>query len=303
MFACPKTRAPLQEWYSQAADTLYPVLDGIPVLVPDPHRFLMRHGPWDPGYGAAGEARVTLGVAEADAVTPFLPPSRLPLRPLLTEVMHTLGDRDPDSVCAAWAAERAMSGPAVDWGCGVGTMSYKMARLGREVYALDRSLEAVSLARALLTGGIDELWVPTHRGGAEATRPPISVVNTPAHFAVADVRHPPLAARHFTWVHLGMILDGLSADDQVDALSGAVEALAPGGLLTITTAYDTGPALPAQPRPEPELAEALTALGLSLMAEEDDVPRVRRRFDRAVEITLVHCTAWRKAAGTPTRRA
>ena len=77
VFVCPTTRTTLESWYSNAADVLYPVFDGIPVLVPEPEQYLRRHGPWDPRNGVAGQQQEIRGVWSPDAITPFLKPSEL----------------------------------------------------------------------------------------------------------------------------------------------------------------------------------------------------------------------------------
>ncbi|MCB9759777.1 MAG: methyltransferase domain-containing protein [Alphaproteobacteria bacterium] len=292
MFVCPKTRSPLEGWYSNEADTLYPQLDGVPVLVPDPHRFLLRHGLWDPTRWVAGAERRPLGVDAPDAVTPFFSPAEVPVRGVLEQWFDGLGHQDPDRITATWGNSMAPPGVAVDVGCGVGNVSRLMAEAGREVIALDLSPESVLLARALLTGAQDQALVRTHRLGAETMRLPFGPLTSPLHFAIADAAHPPLPKRSVAWAHLGFLLDVLPPDQLVAVLVATVGLLTTGGILTVTTAYDAdGPSQPLEPRPEPEIREVFRELGLKVLQEADDVPHVRREYDRSYRIRLTHCLA------------
>lgn len=295
MFVCPKTREPLEAWYSRAADVLYPTVEGLPVLVPEPGRHLAQHGPFDPTRAVAGVARRPLGVDAPDAITPFLAPQEIESREPMASFLAAMGDLDPDRLVAAWASAKAPAGYAVDIGCGVGAMSRLMAAAGREVVAFDLSVEAVLLARALLTGALDEALVPTHRRGAVLKRRPFRRPDAPLHFAVADAAAPPLPLRGAAWVHLGFLLDALPGEAVGPALVNAVELLKPGGVLTLTTAYDSDatPA-PLEPSPEDELRDALRELGLKVLEERDNMPAFRRDYDRRYVVRLSHCLALRR---------
>lgn len=295
MFVCPKTREPLEAWYSRAADVLYPLVDGVPVLVPEPARFVAQHGPFQAGVSVAGTARAPLPIDAPDAITPFLAPQEVPAREPMASFLAAMGDLDPDRLVAAWANAKAPAGYAVDIGCGVGVMSWLMACAGREVMAFDLSIDSVLLARALLTGRIDEALVPTHSRGAELRRKPFRRVDAPVHFAVADAAAPPLPPREAAWVHLGFLLDALPGEQVGPALIAAIELLKPGGVLTITTAYPSDvPPQPLEPSPQEDLRDALRELGMKLFEERDDVPAFRRDYDRRYVVRLAHCMALRR---------
>lgn len=298
MFVCPETRTALEAWYSNAADVLYPRVDGIPVLVPRPYAFLRRHGPWDPAGGVAGQAQEILGVPSPDAVTPFLPASGLQASGSFGDWLLDLGDDGPDAWLAAQAQAHAPQGPAVDVGCGLGPMAARMHGSGRHVVCIDRSPDAMVLCRDLLTGAVTEALVPTHRRGCGRMKSPVRGATSGYDFAIAEAQTPPLAKDSFAWVHLGFVIDELSTDELVKALVSSVELLGRGGLLTLSTAYDSPastPHLPDEPPPGPEMVEVMQELGLQVVEERDKVPHVTRDYDRRFTVRLAHCLVLRRS--------
>ncbi|MCP4809036.1 MAG: class I SAM-dependent methyltransferase [Proteobacteria bacterium] len=297
MFVCPETGASLEAWYSNQADVLYPSVDGIPVLVPRPYDFLRRHGPWDPTSGVAGHAQDILGVDAPDAVSPFLAPSGLGASGSFGDWLLDLGQDGPDAWLAAQAQDAAPVGPAVDIGCGTGPMAARMHAAGRHVIALDRSPDAVLLCRALLTGGLTEALVPTHRRGARMMSVPVRPATSGLELAIADARHPPLEPASMAWAHLGFLLDVLGPDDVVAALVATIGLLPRGGVLTLANAYDApegAPNLPDEAPPGPEMREVLAELGMTVLAERDKVPHVTRHYDRRFTVRLVDCMVLRR---------
>lgn len=297
MFVCPITRERLTDGRSPEG-RCYPSLDGVPVLVPDPERFLARHGPgaWDTGHGLPTRQIEDLPVDAPDPVTPHLPPSSLGGPGTFGRWIQSLGERCPDERCAKWGTELAPTGRALDVGCGVGPMARRMAMAGRQTWAFDRSPRAVLLARDLLMGRLRETVVPTHRGGLQKVRYPFKPISARLlSFCVADATQPPLPSGSFAWVHLGNVLD--IADETAGAiLAACVGLLQPGGLLTISTPYDSDDVgMLGGPGPEEELQGALTALGLTVIDEEDQVPWVLRDYDRSFRVLFTHCLAARKA--------
>jgi SAM-dependent methyltransferase len=296
VFVCPLTKTTLEELYSNAADTLYPTLDGIPVLVAEPEHFLRRHGPWDPRNGVAGQPQEIRGVWSPDAVTPFLSPEKL-------EVSGPFGDflldqkQTPDDWVAETAALHAPAGVAVDLGCGLGPMALRMAAQGRDVVAIDIDPATMLMCRDLLSGTLEAAWVPTHRRGCQLMHVPLKPVQRPIAFAIADAAAPPLPEGMFAWVHLGLLLDELRMDDLVKVLLGAVGLLGRGSVLSITTSYDGpgGAHVPEADSPEPEFREVMGELGLTLVEEADKLPHVTRLWDRRFEVRLVHASVWRVA--------
>ncbi len=299
LFACPETGAPLDPatWTTEDGDA-FPLVDGVPVLVPDAARFLARHGPaWSVGDPAPTRARDPLPVDATDPVTPFLEPGDLGAPDSFGDWLRTLGGHSPAAVCAAWGDRLAPAGPAADLGCGVGPLTARMVAEDRPVVALDRSPRAVLLARAILEGRLREAFVPTHRLGLEARPLPVDPLPPGVvQWVVGDVHALPLADAAFAWVHLGHVLD-ITDGDPADVLFEAARCLAPGGLLTLSTPYDfDAPGLPDAVRPEVLLYTLLVDAGLEVVEEEERVPWVVREYDRGYRVLFSHCVAARRVA-------
>ncbi|MCB9778773.1 MAG: methyltransferase domain-containing protein [Alphaproteobacteria bacterium] len=296
MFVCPVTGGRLSSGLSPEGRQ-YPALDGIPVLVPDPDRFLARHGPgaWDLAGGLPTARYEDLPIDAPDAVTPHLPPRALGGRGGFAKWLGELGDRCPDAVCAAWGRDLAPHGRALDVGCGVGGMSRRMVTANRLTWAFDISPRAVLLTRDLLGGGITETQVPTHRGGLQRVRVPFAPIDSRTlTLCIADASQPPFPENAFAWIHLGNVLD-MADDKSAGILLAASAMLLPGGLLTVSTPYDTDepPVLDAV-APENELRETLGGLGLSIIDEDEHVPWVIREYDRGFRVMFSHCVAARR---------
>lgn len=298
LFRCPETGGALDPdgWRSEDG-RVWPVVDGVPVLVPDPHAFLARHGPaWAVGDAFPVQPREPLPIDAPDLLTPFLEPRQLDAPGGFGAWVRGLGSRAPGQVCADWAEQLAPEGPAVDLGCGVGPMTARMVRAGRQVVALDRSPRAVLAARAVVEGRLATLGVPTHRRGLRTVANPVpAAAPGRVQWIVGDALAPPLAEGAFAWVHLGNLLD-MVGDDPGALLDEAAARLAPGGLLTLSTPWDVSPAPHADaPAPEPLLHALLAELGLWLLDEDPAVPWVVREFDRGYRVLFSHCVAARRA--------
>lgn len=277
----------------------WPQMNGIPVLVPQPEAFLLRHGPRTGATLAHGAVPYEpLPVDAPDPLTPHLSPGHwpdglLPPEPLGAWV-KALGERCPDAVCSAWGAELAPEGPTLDVGCGVGGMARRMAESGRSVLAFDRSPEAVRLARSLMSGALPEVWVPMDRSRSQAWRwPHPPVAPGQIAWAVADVLRPPLPPDTLAWVHLGSVLDMVEAPTEavIDALAPAIRS---GGLLTVATPYDEDRVpLPDGARPDRDLRAVLPSMGFEIVAEDVAVPWVVRQYNRACRVLFVDCIAAR----------
>ncbi len=294
LFVCPETGAALDNWRSPSG-VRYPLVSGIPVLVSEPKAFLLRHGPWDPNLGVPTVQRQPIAIREPDAITPHLPAGALGAPLGLGDWLAAVGSLCPAQVALSQGSELAPPGPVLHLGCGVGDFTRRVAVAGRVVYAVDRSPEAVVLARDLLSGRIRQGWIPTHGGGAAKVRFPHSPVPPGVQFAIADPRRPPFAPGSFAWVHVDRALDGADATRLGEVLVAATAVLARGGTLTLTTAYD-GPraGVPGAPAPEPELRDALVELGLRVVREQLHVPRVTRHYDRSFQVDFHHCVAARR---------
>ncbi len=285
-FACPRTRVVLRDnLYSTEAHMAYPSVDGVPILVADPFDHIGKSS-----IRRAAEADAQhLGVP--DPLTPHLPPSVFSAPTGFGAWLAALGDAGPEAVCADMAAAHAPEGAACDVGCGVGVMARRMLAAGRPTCAFDINLEAVFLARGMLTGQLPHATIRSHAGGLRRVKVPFKPTDARLSFCVADAARPPFAAGAFAWVHLGDVLDACG-DSLADVLVGSVEMLAPDGVLTLSTPY----AVPSEiaegvPPPEDELLEALAELGLTVVAAQEHVPRVVRHYDRSFEVWFHHCVA------------
>jgi len=297
-FRCPETGGRLDpgSWTSGDGRT-WPLLDGVPVLVPDPHAFLARHHPgWSVADPLPAQPAEPLPVDAPDLVTPFLDPVDLEAPGAFGRWVHGLGSRSPGRVCADWASAHAPAGDAVDLGCGVGPMTARMLQAGRSVIALDRSPRAVLSARAVVERRLEALSVPTHRRGFRRVRNPVEVpAGADVCWVVGDALAPPLAPAAFAWVHLGNLLDMVGEGSDA-VLTEAAALLVPGGLLTLSTPWDVSPAgTPEAPLPEHRLHALLDDEGLEILDEDPAVPWVVREYDRGYRVLFSHCVAARRA--------
>ncbi len=286
----------------------YPSIDGIPVLVPRPSRFLARH--WPGAAPLRTSLPEPLPVDAPDPWTPHLPPGERVRGTSLEKWASEI--EDPAEVCARFGADLAPEGPMLDAGCGVGVMARKMALLVEdgesigEVFAFDRSPQAVLVARSVCEGGLSA--VPAGRAGLEEAwgrvQPAVGI-----HWAIADVLSPPLPKASLAWIHCGNLFDMVPGGAE-EVLASLVPLLIPGGLLTFSTPFDEDdvPVGDGGETPEKQLNEALRSVGLSVVDQRDSVPWVIREYNRGFRILLCYCVAARKplvrrgslrTAGTP----
>lgn len=288
MYVCPRTGGPLRDWHSVAGHVTYPLIDGVPVLLADPLAFLSSQPPRS--TAAAQPARCGL----PDPITPHLPPSLFGAPGGFGQWLTSLGDASPDVLALSMATRHAPPGPALDVGCGVGTMARRMVTAGRATWAFDRSADAVLLARGLLCGALQQTVIPTARRGLRRVKVPFKPITANLEFCIAHAARPPFPPDTFAWVHLGDVLDELG-DDVAEVLVACEGLLQRGGILTLTTPYGAE-ATPSESAaaPEEELLEALEGLGLQVIDQQDRVPQVVREYDRGYRIRFVHIVAARK---------
>ncbi|MDP2305797.1 MAG: class I SAM-dependent methyltransferase [Pseudomonadota bacterium] len=288
MYVCPRTGGPLKDWRSVAGHVTYPLLDGVPVLLSDPMALLASQPPRSTAAAEPGRCGLP------DPITPHLPPALFGAPAGFGQWLTSLGDVGPDSLALGFASRYAPAGPALDVGCGVGTMARRMVTAGRPTWAFDRSPDAVLLARGLLCGALQQTVIPTSRRGLRRVKVPFKPITANLEFCIADAARPPFPPDSFAWVHLGDVLDELG-DDVAEVLVACEGLLKRGGVLTVTTAYsaEATPSETAQ-APEEELLEALEGLGLQVIDQQDRVPQVVREYDRGYRIRFVHVVAARK---------
>ncbi len=264
------------------AGIVYPVVDGVPVLVPDPRGLLMQTSVR--GLSSAQMARVDA----PDAVTPHLPFGLLGAPGSFGQWLSAVGDDGPDAACAGFAADYAPDGPAVDVGCGLAPMARRMVGLGREAWAFDLSLDSVLIAKGVLSGALPVVQIPTHRNGLRAVKVPFRPV-TDVNYAVADAATPPFPRASFAWVHLGDVLDS-TGDRHREVLYGAADLVQPGGILTVSSSFGMLDQ-PAEGRPPPEdaLLDEIGEMGFEIVGRSDRVPHVRRVYDRRFEVRMFFC--------------
>jgi hypothetical protein len=288
MFVCPRTRGPLRDWRSAQAGITYPVVDGVPVLVEEPRTFFLTHRK---ALGGQPDIRQT---ESPDPVTPHLTPPHLGAPGGLGQWFASLGDTGPDAVCAGFGERHAPAGAALDVGCGMAPMARRMVGQGRVTFAFDKSPDAVLIARSVLCGGTAMTSIPTHKVGLRKVKVPFTPIVHGLSFAVADATRPPFAAGSFAWVHLGDVLDS-AAEAVGEVLVASAELVAPGGILTLHTAFNgRGTPSETKPNPEDELIEALDTLGFSLVEHADRVPHVVRDYDRSFKLRFSYCLAARR---------
>ena len=289
MYVCPISGLPLEGWRSVTGFS-YPLLDGIPVLVSQPQRFLALHGPQAPN---PTERIEPLPVDAPDLISPFLPPGQLEGPGSFGSWLASI-PQTPSAIAAGWGAALAPPGPALDFGCGLGEMAMRMVGLGRKTWAFDRSPRTVLLARDILLGRTREAAWPTWRGGC--TERPIPVLPLrpgQLQLCIAEAEAPPFAPESFAWVHVGNVVDIAEVGMEV-VLEAATALLVPGGLLTLTTPYDLDvPSIFGTPDPQAVLVDALDELGLELVEEADHVPWVVRQYSRGFRVLFTHCLAAR----------
>jgi SAM-dependent methyltransferase len=234
----------------------WPVLGGVPVLVPEPARFLaarrdaviaalVEGGLWTDGDAdllAAFAGSVRGAEPEGDA-RDFLADEEGPVEvvdgPSAELVRAVLGVRAalPERVAA-----QVGEGPLVEVGCGAGTVT---RRLSGPRWALDTSL------RALLAACEDPDAAPV----------------------VADAGALPLRDRSVGTLVAANVIDVLP--DPAAFLAEAARALLPAGRLVLST---PDPALGT--RDDGALDHALADAGLRVVAEEDGLPWVRSHGPR-----------------------
>jgi SAM-dependent methyltransferase len=258
----------------------YPVLAGVPVLVPEPAVWCATF------YDAALSALAEVGAATSAAVetlrafaaaSPGAEPGRFsddwtaweaagddapalvpgPAAAALRALAAVAEEQSPTS----WVLARAPAGVVLEVGCGAGRLTRALVSKRRKVLVGDVSLRAVLLASRSAPGA------------------------TPV---VLDAQALPIAPR---------ALNGLIAEHVVDLLDDAEAffvsaqlALAAEGALLVTTPK---PALASPDEEDAEVQRLARAAGFVVEASDDGLPWLRQNHARFLEVWLVQALALR----------
>lgn len=293
----------------------YPILDGVPVIVPNVREFvaaniaaLAARDDVSPlldgmlgdccGPGSAYEtARYYLGTYAWDHYAEFDPQEK--------------GEPRPGSIVRAAARGRALlgacAGPCVDVGCAVGRGTFELAgAVDGLVLGVDLNITTLRLAQRVLATG--RAAYPRRRVGLVYDRRefPVSVPGADrVDFWACDATALPFAPGTFRTLTAHNVLDCVASP--VDMLRSARRVLAEGGRALMSTPYDwSGIATPpeawlgghSQRGPEHGGSEAMLRRavtecveGFEITAEDADVPWRVRMHDRAAVDYRLHMMA------------
>jgi SAM-dependent methyltransferase len=340
--ARPPVAAPLAETArgallagaNPAGGAVFPVLDGVPVVLRDlagwlAHQAAVATAPlagdaawdtvlaWLPPADPLRQSREALAAAAAGALASWLPAGAAP----------TTDEGSAAAPCAGAALARWLAAwvppsarTAVDLGCGVGAAALTLAERGLDVVALDLLLAPLRVLRRLRDEG--QVAVPLRTGGSRYRTAPCALPGGPLAgragagrltVVVADALAPPLAAEAFDVVHAGAVLDNVA--DPLFLLGQADALLRPGGRLLLTSAAawrpditpegcwlgTTGRGGPDAPGPEELLRAALTGrhpalphLAYDLLEDRPGLRWTVPRDDRCAVTYDLHAVVARK---------
>ncbi|CAO3423921.1 class I SAM-dependent methyltransferase [Azospirillum endophyticum] len=224
----------------------YPIVDGVPVLVPDlrgwmaanGHLLTMRadlpaamegvlgdgFGP-DSAFNATRQHLSSYGWDHYADLDPAIPPGQA------GSVVRCL-DAGLERLGALPA------GPVLDLGCGAGRTSFELAeRTGELVVGLDMHWPLLMLARRVMERG--EAVFPLRRSGIAYERQRIEARFTGAErvdFWIGDALFPPFAPRGFALVAAMNVLDCVASPPAL--LHAVDDAVAEGGGALLATPFD-----------------------------------------------------------------
>jgi SAM-dependent methyltransferase/uncharacterized protein YbaR (Trm112 family) len=294
VLACPRCGGTLDGLGHASASVVrcdvcgpYPVLAGVPVLVPEPARWCATF------YDAALSALAEVGRATSTAVETLrafadagtgAEPGRFSDD---WTAWEAAGRDEPDVVPGpadgalealfavseaqaplTWLAARAPSGVVLEVGCGAGRLTRRLAGPRRTVVVGDVSLRAVLRA---------------------------SQVGKHVAPVVLDAQALPIRARSLDGIIAEHVIDLL--DDPEAFFTSAKLALSPAGTLLVATPQ---PALGAPDGDDARLADLATRAGFSVESMAEGLPWLRRNDERFLEVWLVQALQLRHA---PARRS
>jgi SAM-dependent methyltransferase/uncharacterized protein YbaR (Trm112 family) len=277
-----------------ACQSLYPVLAGVPILVPDPSVWLAgyresvlaalaEHGDASAEAvslvdsfcrGVPGAEPLRFGddwtAAEAGAA-PVRPPEGSEAAAAFARFLDDAAGRGPDDTLLALLDGE----PGTVWevGCGAGALSRRLRARAAHLVVSDVSLRAVLRAR--------------DAAGA--------VAGAPLAAAVVDAESIGLLPGAVDTVVAAELVDLLDHPERF--VVAVADALAPGGRLALAT---PAPSL-GQPGDDDGLAEILDSAGLAIVAERDAVPWIRAHDPRYFQVYFARVLIAR-AGATPADR-
>lgn len=299
----------------------YPIIDGLPVLVPDLRSFLAENYVYLAARDDLPEATESL---LTDALGPgsFLDAQMQALSTYGRDHYGDLDPRDPARVSAPGTPapgavlrllDRALGllpalpdGPVADLGCAVGRTSLHLAeRLDRPVIGLDLSVPMLRVAAGALGG---QVRYPVRRVGMVYDRREIAARFAGAplvDYWLGDALDPPLADGGFALVVALNLIDCVR--DPAQLLARLAGLLRPSGVAILATPFDwSGHATPVENwvgghsqrgtdrgSSEERLAR-LTTRHFDILSE-DEVDWPLRLHDRSVILYKTHMMIGRRA--------
>ena len=256
----------------RSEDGIWPLLGGVPFLVPEPSRWLSSRR--DAVLAALAEVD-RAGLPERSRLDAFAglasaPPEGSPDDWVEheEETPELVWEEPGAETFAGWLAEHPPSelhdhlaslcerGPVLEVGCGAGPLTRRLR--GRPLVVVDRSLRAVLRA----TAGTDAVPV------------------------VAEAESLPVRDGAFRTIVAANLVDLL--DDPVAFVEGAARALQRGGRLVLCS---PDPALGVRGGTDEALVDLIESVGLKIIDDRDGVPWVRSHGPRHHEVYFVRIVA------------
>ena len=291
----------------------FPVVDGVPILVPDPPGFVSNASDymlWRLDLPAKVESCLADGFGAGHAFDT-----------MRQHLSLYAGDHfadwtgNPGISCAAGTIATGLdligeiNGPMIDLGCATGRGVWELAAGGEgPVLGADFNIAMLRLAQHLMLEG--SVTFPCRRVGlvytpAIATLPEANVSSN-VDFWAMDAMAQPFSAGKFGFATAINLVDCVAGPTELVAETARL--LTPGGAALLTTPYDwaanaTEPARwmgghsqrgPQGGASEPVLRATLEQFGLKPFAERDDIPWHLRLHDRAEMHYQLHMLACRK---------
>ncbi len=285
---------------NEACRRRYPIVDGIPVIAPDPDAHLAKWGAelvdGEP-EALAEHLSIYLDAHWGDHATP---PPDAPLE-FIKRLMNSaeLIKRLINSVATGGALVQR----AVELGCGPGRALYELAKGAEEVVGVDAQLAALARARRILDGEPVEYRrriVGRHYQTARIV-PPGRVDNVA--LVCADAMDPPLVPQSYDRVVALNVLDAVPSPPQLVAVADGL--CAPGGEVILASPYAWQAGIVADEHrfggadPAAALRRRLVdgeALEARYTIEDDaELPWALRRDARSAVVYRVHWLRARKA--------